>query len=59
MTPWLYDDLEEMNSVFGGDPWPYGLEANRQHLGTFLRYLVEEGFLPEKPNLEKLFLDVS
>ncbi|MEE2954620.1 MAG: ABC transporter substrate-binding protein [Pseudomonadota bacterium] len=59
MTPWLFDDLEEMNSVFGGDPWPYGLEANRHHLGTFLRYLVEEGFLPKKPNLEKLFLDVS
>ena len=26
MLPWLTDDLEEIDEVFGGDPWPYGVE---------------------------------
>jgi len=58
MTPWLYDDLEEMDRVFGGDPWPYGLEPNRAQLGTFMRHLVEEGFLPAPVALEDLFAPV-
>lgn len=59
MTPWLYDDLDEMERVFGGDPWPYGLEPNRAQLGTFMRYLVEEGFLPAPVALEELFAPVA
>jgi 4,5-dihydroxyphthalate decarboxylase len=60
MTPWLYDDLEEMDRVFGGDdPWPYGLEANRAHLGTFMRHLVEEAFLPGPTSLDDLFVAVE
>lgn len=59
MTPWLYDDLEEMDRVFGGDPWPYGLEPNRAHLGTFMRHLVEEAFLPASPPLDDLFAAVA
>ena len=59
MTPWLYDDLEEMDRVFGGDdPWPYGLEANRAHLGVFMRHLVEEAFLPGPTALDDLFAPV-
>ncbi|MHA1109069.1 MAG: ABC transporter substrate-binding protein, partial [Alphaproteobacteria bacterium] len=23
MTPWLYDDIEEMDELFGADAWPY------------------------------------
>ena len=59
MTPWLHDDLDEMNAIFNGDAWPYGLAANRAHLETFLRYLVEEDFLPEAAPLDELFADVS
>ena len=59
MTPWLYDAVEEMNTVFGGDPWPYGLEANRHHLETFNRYLVDEGFLPTAPALEDIFASIA
>ena len=59
MTPWLYDDLEEMDRVFGGDPWPYGLEPNRAHLGTFMRHLVEEDFLPKPTKLDELFAAVA
>jgi 4,5-dihydroxyphthalate decarboxylase len=59
MTPWLQADVEEMDRVFGGDAWPYGLEPNRAHLATFLRYLVEDGFLTETPPLDELFAPVG
>jgi len=59
MTPWLHDDLEEMDRVFGGDAWPYGLEPNRAHLATFMRHLVEEGFLPAPASLDMLFAPVD
>ena len=25
MLPWMAADLEEIDDVFGGDPWPYGI----------------------------------
>ncbi|MDC0033681.1 ABC transporter substrate-binding protein [Alphaproteobacteria bacterium] len=59
MTPWMFDDLDEMDRVFGGDPWPYGLEPNRAHLNTFLHYLVEEAFLPAPTPLDTLFAPVQ
>ena len=59
MTPWLHDAVDEMNAIFNGDAWPYGLEANRRHLETFTRYLVEEGFLPKAPALDEIFASVD
>ena len=48
-----------MNEIFSGDAWPYGLDANRSHLETFTRYLVEEGFLPEAPALDEILVSVE
>ena len=60
MTPWLADDLREMDEVFGGDPWPYGVEANRPSLEALTRYMAEQGLIAERITLEKLFpLDVA
>jgi len=59
MTPWMFDDLDEMDRVFGGDPWPYGLGPNRAHLETFMRHLVEEVFLPAPMPLDVLFSSVD
>lgn len=59
MLPWQYDDLDEMDRVFGGDPWAYGVEPNRAQLDTFYRYLVEERFLPEAPSADELFAPVD
>jgi len=59
MTPWLHDAVDEMNEIFSGDAWPYGLDANRSHLETFTRYLVEEGFLPEAPALDEILVSVE
>ncbi|MBI2201713.1 MAG: hypothetical protein HYU43_07200 [Armatimonadetes bacterium] len=55
MLPWLHADLEEMEEVFGGDPWPYGLEANRHVLTTLVQYLVEQRLLPRPVPLASCF----
>lgn len=53
--PWLHADLEEIDEVFDGDPWPYGLEENRPTLEAFGRYLHEQRFLPSPVDIEELF----
>ncbi|MFA9446469.1 PhnD/SsuA/transferrin family substrate-binding protein [Egicoccus sp. AB-alg6-2] len=53
--PWLHADIEEIDEVFGGDPWPYGLEANRVPLEAFVGYLVEQRFLDQPVDIERLF----
>jgi 4,5-dihydroxyphthalate decarboxylase len=57
--PWLHADLEEMAGVFGADPWPYGLEANRTVLETLVGYLVEQRLLPRPLALEELFVPLT
>jgi 4,5-dihydroxyphthalate decarboxylase len=57
--PWLHADLEEMAEVFGPDPWPYGLEANRTVLTTLLQYLVEQRLMPRPIPLEELYVPLT
>ncbi len=57
--PWLHADLDEMAEVFGPDPWPYGLEANRHVLTTLVQYLVEQRLLPRPLPLEELFVPLT
>jgi 4,5-dihydroxyphthalate decarboxylase len=33
-------------AIIGGDPLPYGLEANRIGIETCLRYAAEQGLVP-------------
>lgn len=56
--PWLHADLEEIDELFDGDPWPYGLEANRAALETLLGFLVEQRFLAAAPSLDTLFAPI-
>jgi 4,5-dihydroxyphthalate decarboxylase len=59
MIPWLNAELEEIDSMFHGDPYPYGLKANRHNLGTFLQYLVDQHFVAEpRPALDDLFTPI-
>ena len=57
--PWLLADFEEMDTLFGPDPWPYGLEANRKTLETLMRYLVDQALLERPARIEELFAPVS
>jgi len=58
MLPWLWDDLEQLDQFFGGDGWPYGLEANRHTLETLMDHLVEQGLMKHGVPLEELFLSL-
>ncbi len=58
MLPWLFDDIDEIDAVFGGDPFVYGLEPNRTTLETLLRYLREDAFIGDAPRLEDLFAPI-
>lgn len=41
--PWTVPAAEEAEALLGADFWPYGLDANRAVLETFLRYSYEQG----------------
>jgi 4,5-dihydroxyphthalate decarboxylase len=56
MLPWLQDEIEEIDEVFGGDPFPYGIEPNRPSLEALVQYMVEQHFIPEAIPVEKLFV---
>ncbi len=59
MLPWLNEEVEEIDETFGGDPYPYGLEANQKTLETLVQYLVEQHFISEpRPRLEDLFTPI-
>jgi 4,5-dihydroxyphthalate decarboxylase len=58
MLPWLIADLEEINDVFGGDPWPYGLERNRPTLEALVSYLADQGMIAKPLPIENLFIPV-
>lgn len=54
--PWIPADLEEIDEVFGGgDPWVYGIEANRIALEALLDYAYEQGQATRRVQIEELF----
>jgi 4,5-dihydroxyphthalate decarboxylase len=59
MLPWAHDDIHEIDHVFGGDPYAYGIEANRPTLEALVQYLVEQNFIPRAIPLEELFVPVD
>jgi 4,5-dihydroxyphthalate decarboxylase len=56
MLPWLIDDVEEIDEVFGGDAFPYGIEPNRPTLQALVAYMVEQHFIARPIPLEDLFV---
>ena len=53
--PWIPDELLRVRDLLGGDPWPYGVDANRTTLDAFLRYAHEQGVCRRRLNVEALF----
>jgi 4,5-dihydroxyphthalate decarboxylase len=58
MLPWLQSDIEEIDAVFGGDAWPYGVEPNRPTLEALAQYMVEQHFIPKAMPVEDLFVPI-
>jgi len=54
--PWMSDFTMRMQSIFGADPFPYGIEPNRPTLAAFLRYAHEQGLCARALAPEDLFV---
>ena len=55
MLPWMIPELEETRRIMGEDYWPYGLEANRKVIETFIAYSAEQGLIERPFKVEELF----
>jgi 4,5-dihydroxyphthalate decarboxylase len=58
MMPWMLAEIETMDAVFGADPWPYGLDANRKTLEALVSYLAEQSLIAKPMAIEDLFVRV-
>jgi 4,5-dihydroxyphthalate decarboxylase len=56
MLPWLASELDEIEEVFGGDPWQYGVEENRRTLEAAVECLYEQSMIEKKVTVDELFL---
>ena len=59
MMTWSIEQMEIMESVFGADPWPYGIERNRKTLEALVRYLAEQSLIAKPVPVEKIFIPVA
>jgi 4,5-dihydroxyphthalate decarboxylase len=58
MLPWLPSDLDEIDEVFGGDPWPYGVDANKKTLEALVNFLHDQGMIDRVIPVDELFAQV-
>ena len=56
---WVKELMQEQETLFGADPWPYNLEENRKALEAVVRYEFDQGMIKKKPKIEELFFPAS
>jgi hypothetical protein len=56
VTPWFSSLFEENRRLLGEDWWPYGHDANRKAVDTFLRYHHEQGLSKRLLTSEEIFV---
>ncbi|MBF4995608.1 ABC transporter substrate-binding protein [Nocardia sp. BSTN01] len=56
ITPWFSELFAENRALLGEDWWPYGLDANRKAVDTFLRYHHEQGLSKRLLTSEDIFV---
>jgi 4,5-dihydroxyphthalate decarboxylase len=49
--------LAQTQAMFGRDPFPYGVKANRKLLETLIDFSHEQGLITKKPRIEELFAE--
>jgi 4,5-dihydroxyphthalate decarboxylase len=59
MLPWLREHLDELDEVFGSDPWPYGVSKNLETLNAFHQLLLDDGFLSAPIALDDVFARIG
>ena len=58
MLPGMTAELESIDEVFGGDPWPYGVEPNRPTLEALVRYMAEQSLIKAPIPVQDLFVPI-
>lgn len=53
--PWLGAELEQIEELFDGDPFPFGFEANARVLETLVGYSYEQGLSSRRVDPRELF----
>ena len=56
MIPWLTQLVGEDRDLLADDWWPYGVEANRKAIDTYLRYHYEQGLSKRRMTCEDIFV---
>jgi len=56
MTPFLMREIDDIWEVFKGDPWPYGIEPNRQTLEALITYQQDLGLISAPVKVDDLFV---
>jgi 4,5-dihydroxyphthalate decarboxylase len=56
MLPWMTADLDEIDDVFGGDPWPDGVDANRKTLEALVTYMHEQHMIAKRIPIDDIFV---
>ena len=56
MLPWMTADFDEIDDVFGGDPFAYGVEPNRPTLEALVQYLHDQSLIAAPLNIDDLFV---
>jgi 4,5-dihydroxyphthalate decarboxylase len=54
-VPYVEERIAEARALMGADYWPYGVEANRKALATFLRHHHAQGLSSRLLKVEELF----
>lgn len=54
--PWLASELEDVDALFGGDAFPYGVEANRKAMEQLASYEWQQGLTPRQITVEEMFV---
>jgi len=49
--------LAETKRIFGDDPFPYGVQPNRDYIQTCIDFSFEQGFIKSKPKIEELYAE--
>ena len=59
MLPWMTDEIDQLEEVFGEDPWTYGLETNSATINTMMKFMVQQGMIKKALSMDDLFVSVK
>jgi len=55
LAPFGHYAYEDDEAIFGEDPWPSGVRANRQAIEDFVDYLLDQRLIPRRVAVDELF----